>query len=361
MSVSARLSFVERSALVGAAALALTLPAAVPAAATYAGVNGRISFQQVTCDEPAPDEFVCRSDIVSARPDGTGLHHVTNVGDEQFAVLSDWSADSTRIAYDVDDGESVQVWVAAADGSGAMQVTTGSGFHGDPVWNPAGTLLAIDTEWGLYEQDSTQQGIWVVPVQAGVTKADAVRQLTSIPAGVDFDSEPAWSPDGAWVAFTRFKSCRFREHGRQEGQANGCVQAVYKVRADGSGGLTQLTPWGMVASYPNWSPDGSMLTFDSCDSGKAAGCRGDIWVMRADGSGKTRLTSSQPTGQLGSTNRFDLRNNPDFSPDGRSIVFTHWCPGGSELKTIPAGGGAESTVLGCDGTFRNKADWGSAA
>jgi hypothetical protein len=29
--------------------------------------------------------------------------------------------------------------------------------------------------------------------------------------------------------------------------------------------------------------------------------------------------------------------------------------------TIPATGGAESTLLGCDGTFRNKADWGTPA
>ena len=47
---------------------------------------------------------------------------------------------------------------------------------------------------------------------------------------------------------------------------------------------------------------------------------------------------------------------------GTSILFTHWCPdGGTELLTIPAGGGAESTVLGCDGIFRNKVDGGSAA
>ncbi len=359
MSVSARLS---RSTLVGATVLGLSLPLAAPASATFPGANGRISYQEVVCDEPTPGEFVCHSDIVSARPDGTGLHHVTNVGDEEFAVLSDWSADSSRIAYDVDDETSVQVWVANADGSGAMQVTTGPGFHGDPVWNPAGTQLAIDTDWNEYDTDPTQQGIWVVPVQAGVTKSDAVRQLTSVPAGSDFDSEPAWSPDGAWVAFTRFKSCRFREHGRQTGAPNGCVQAVFKVRSDGTGGLRQLTPWGMAASYPNWSPDGSMITFDSCDSGKAAGCRGDIWVMRADGSGKTRLTSSPPTGQLGSGNLFDLRNNPDFSPAGDAIVFTHWCAdGGTELLTIPVAGGPESTVLGCDGLFRNKADWGSAA
>ena len=113
----------------------------------------------------------------------------------------------------------MQVWVANADGSGAMQVDHRAGFHGDPVWNPAGTRLAIDTDWNEYDTDRTQQGIWVIPVQAGVTKADAVRQPTSVPAGSDFDSEPAWSPDGAWVAFTRFKSCRSREHGRQAGAA----------------------------------------------------------------------------------------------------------------------------------------------
>ena len=350
-----------RSALVGAAAVALAVPLATPAAATYPGTNGRISFQEVTCDEPDPGEFVCRSDIVTADPDGTDLQNLTGLAAGEFATLSDWSADGSRIAYDLDDEESVQVWVADADGSGAFQVTAGPGFHGDPAWNPAGDLLAVDTDWNEYDLDPSVQGIWVIPVEAGVTKTDAVRQLTSTPPGSSFDSEPAWSPDGDWVAFTRFRSCKFREHGKQAGIPNGCVQAIFKVRADGSGGLTQLTPWGMVASYPNWSPDGSRITFDACDSGKT-GCRGDVWVMQADGSRKHRLTSYPPVGQLGSTNRFDLANNPDWSPDGTTIVFTHWCEGGgTELLTVPATGGPESTVLGCDGgIFRNKADWGSA-
>ena len=348
-----------RTVLVGAAVAALVLPFAPSASATFPGSNGRISFQQVTCDEPAPDEFVCSGDITTMAPDGSDIHPVTHVGPNEFATLSDWSADGTRLAYDVDDGvSSVQVFTASANGSGATQVTSGEGFHGDPVWTPDGQQLAIDTDWN---EGPAQQGIWLVPAQAGVTKGTpGVRRLTSVPPGSDFDSEPAVSPDGTWLTFTRFKSCRFREHGRQEGSPNGCVQAIFKVRLDGTGPTTQLTPWGMQASYSNWSPDGTRLTFDSCDSGKT-GCRGDIWVMSADGTGMTRLTNSLPVGQLGSSNRFDLRNNPDFSPDGTTIVFTHWCEGGvTELVTIPAGGGAEHVLIPCDGTFRNKADWGTA-
>jgi Tol biopolymer transport system component len=350
----------SRTTLVGAAVTGLVLQMAGPASATFpSATNGRISFQQVDCQEPSPGEFVCRSDIDTMAPDGSDVQPVTHVGPDQFAVLSDWSKDGTMLAYDVDDGvSSVQVWVANADGSGAVQITSGDGFHGDPVWTPDGDELAIDTDWN---QGPGMQGIWVVPVQPGVDEnSPGVRRLTAVPRGSDFDSEPAWSPDGTWLTFTRFKSCHFREHGRQEGIPNGCIQAIFKVRADGTG-ETQLTPWGMAASYSNWSPDGTRITFDSCDSGKT-GCRGDIWVMSNDGTGMTRLTRSPTVAQLGSSNRFDLRNNPDFSPDGASIVFTHWCGnGGTELVTIPATGGAESTLLGCDGTFRNKADWGTPA
>jgi Tol biopolymer transport system component len=54
---------------------------------------------------------------------------------------------------------------------------------------------------------------------------------------------------------------------------------VLVVNADGTG-EDRLSNFG---SNPVWSPDGSMITFDS---------GGDIYVMGSDGSGRTPLSSA---------------------------------------------------------------------
>lgn len=337
-----------RGPVAALASICLVLGVAGPVRADVA--NGRVSFHDFECTEIA-GEFLCRADIWTVRPDGSDPRRVTSGAFRKLAIMSSWSPDGTQIAYDVDDFTSVQVWVADWDGGNARQVTAGPGFHGDPAWSPDGEWLAFDSDWDKYPD----QGIWLLPADAeNAGEAEALR-VTTVPPGYDYDSEPAWSPDGSWLAFTRFKSCKFRDHGRQAGIPNGCISAIFRVRPDGSE-QQQLTPWGMAASYPNWSPDGTKIAFDGCDNGKT-GCRGDIWVMNADGSHRQRLTSSPTTG----LNRFDFRNNPDWSPDGTKLVYTHWCDnGGSELVTLASDGtGAEQTLVGCDGPFKNKADWGT--
>jgi len=52
------------------------------------------------------------------------------------------------------------------------------------------------------------------------------------------DTGPAWSPDGAWIAF----------HSLRDGKAE-----IYVVKADGSG-LTRLTDNPAIDCCPTWSP-----------------------------------------------------------------------------------------------------------
>ena len=64
--------------------------------------------------------------------------------------------------------------------------------------------------------------------------------------------------------------------------------------------------------YPDWSPDGSRITFMAFEPG-ASGPNPDynIFVMNADGSNVTRLTDTEGNDGW-----------PAWSPDGSSIVFT---------------------------------------
>lgn len=265
------------------------------------------------------------------------------------SFASDWSPDGSQIAFDSDrtdrDGRkhAVQVYVMAAEGeqAGLTQLTVAPGFQGDPAWSPTGDELAIDASWGDYP---ASQGIWIVPASDpdGVTQSDAQR-VTTLPEGGEFDSEPQYSPDGEWIAFTRFTAC-----------IETCRTAVFRVHTDGSA-LERLTRWKLGASAPDWSPDGTKITFDSCDSGRI-GCSGNIYVMNADGSDRVKLTDNPPV----TRSRFKFANNPVWAPDGTKILYSQWRPAGFPVRlvTINADGTGKALVVDGD-IFQNKADWGT--
>ena len=112
----------------------------------------------------------------------------------------------------------------------------------------------------------------------------------------DGAADPAWSPDGRTIAFVRWRP------GRPIGSI---AEAIYVVKADGSG-LRNLTPKPVGAyAAPAWSPDGRKLAFVSDRDGNS-----EVYVMNADGSGQRSLTRNPA---------YDA--DPAWSPDGRKIAF----------------------------------------
>jgi Tol biopolymer transport system component len=88
---------------------------------------------------------------------------------------------------------------------------------------------------------------------------------------------------------------------------------IYVVRPNGTG-LKQLTRNAGDDGDPSWSPDGKRIVFASTRDGVLFPGDdfpvGEIYVMRADGSNQTRITNDQADDYY-----------PEWSPDGRRIVF----------------------------------------
>lgn len=75
-------------------------------------------------------------------------------------------------------------------------------------------------------------------------------------------------------------------------------------------------------SYPNWSPDGRRIVYQSNRTGNS-----EIYVMNADGSGVIRLTDDPATDE-----------NPSWSPDGSLIAFRSYRDGNAEIYIMAPDG-----------------------
>jgi len=84
---------------------------------------------------------------------------------------------------------------------------------------------------------------------------------------------------------------------------------IYTMNADGSN-LTQLTNVQDINYFPDWSPDGKKIVFTSIRDPRG---NTDICVMNADGSGQTRLTTNSDIDEV----------SPDWSPDGKKIAYRY--------------------------------------
>ena len=88
---------------------------------------------------------------------------------------------------------------------------------------------------------------------------------------------------------------------------------LYTMNADGSN-VVNLTKIAAVDSYPEWSPDGKKIAFDSVYRPEQEGeiVASDVYIMDPDGSNVERLTSRKD-GRRGGVE--------DWSPDGKWILF----------------------------------------
>jgi TolB protein len=113
----------------------------------------------------------------------------------------------------------------------------------------------------------------------------------SSPAGLFFQVEPAWSPDGRKIAFVS---------GRDG------VGHIFVMNWDGSG-LTRVTNTKQDDHHPSWSPDGRYLVFSR---------EGALFRASAIGGPARRVGRG-----LGNA------SDPAYSPDGKLIAYDYRRPG----------------------------------
>lgn len=252
----------------------------------------------------------------SSRRDGNGeIYLLTAKGERNITnnpaedIEADLSPDGKKIAFASDREGIYNIWVVNVDGSGLIRLTGDPGGDFSPVWSPDGKRIAFSRSGSLMVMDSDGSNLQVVteakpeatalPCEGGAFlggwSPDGKRltfYAASVTEGVgqvcivDVDGsnltvvvaeppgyhvEPAWSPDGEWIAF---RSIREGNH------------EIYIVHPDGTS-ETNLTNHPDMDIEPDWSPDSQWIVFASDRSGNF-----DLYIMRADGSEVARVTTS---------------------------------------------------------------------
>jgi dipeptidyl aminopeptidase/acylaminoacyl peptidase len=183
------------------------------------------------------------------------------------------------------------LWLVAADGGAPPRALTDGPADTAPAWSPDGARLAF-----LRADDAGRPQVWLLALE-GVVAAP----LTTLPLGA---GAPAWSPDGTRIAFAApvdrdgddpaapIVADRLDYVVEGVGLRRGARDHVHVVDV-ASGAVTVLTDGDWDAGAPAWSPDGTRIAFPAATDPDADLKRNRAaHVIDADGGGEPRRVSA---------------------------------------------------------------------
>lgn len=170
---------------------------------------------------------------------------VTTIAD---GIDPSWSPDGTRLVYVLED------YLHVVDADGSEDTVLGPGRR--PDWSPDGALIIFDQ----FPSDA--------PVDGPDGELKTMDPVSGEVEWVDYGIHPAWSRDGAEIAFT----------------ASSYWGA--QVRVVDAGGTTErplskaVGEWVRRPGFPAWAPNGHHVVFSRDD---------ELWTVAADGTGAARI------------------------------------------------------------------------
>lgn len=190
-----------------------------------------------------------------------------------------------------------EIATVRADGSGVSVLTQNAVSEGSPAWSPNGAQIAFFRP---------KRQVWLMNADGSHQ-----RQLTHLNT-VQFYGDLDWSPTGRSLVIKAFPS------------ALGGFTDLWLVSAS-TGKASRLTSTSLSEAAPSWSPNGRWIAFFS--EGRRLPNR--IWRLAVATKRVVQLTSGNPAAAY-----------PSWSPDSRRIAFTL----GGRLALMNADGSHKHTL-----------------
>ena len=268
------------------------------------------------------------------------------------------SPDGKRIVYTVSDAvltadrsEYVsQVWIATTDGRENLQLTFADKSSTNPKWSPDGNWIAFTST-----RKDNKNNLYLLRASGGEAEA-----LTDLKSGIsDFD----WSPDGRWIAYASADAKTEDEEKNDKAKndfrwvdENVKMSRLYviPVERDAAGKREprRLTSENYNVAEFDWSPDGRAIAFSHSKTPVANDwTTSDVSIVDV---ASGRVTAFANTAAA--------ENSPLFSPDGKSIALLvsdvppRWAQSGT-VQIFPASGGQPKILSASYDVQPNVAGW----
>ena len=163
---------------------------------------------------------------------------------------------------------------------------------------------------------------YVIDLNTGVMTPLPEAIIRSLSGHPSFEDQYAVSPDGSLLAYV----------------GTGDETQIFIVGIDGTG-VRRVTHDPNGAFSPAWSPDGTRIAYEGFDSGHGHG----LFVLDVASGESTQITG---------VNRV-LPLEPQFTPDGSSLIYTGGSDSDPVIRTVPVAGGKSTLLIGPGGNLRD--------
>ncbi|HQW45028.1 MAG TPA: DPP IV N-terminal domain-containing protein, partial [Chitinophagaceae bacterium] len=227
------------------------------------------------------------------------------------------SPDASKILYTVreaimtdDRSEYInQVWLCNSDGSNSIQLTKGDKNSSNPKWSPDGKWIAFTSSREL------KTNLYILPVGGG--EAEKVTDVKSAVGNYD------WCSDGTMIAYTMLDAADSKEEKNKKAKDDAYFMdeelkqnrlfVLWLHKKDTAGKYVQkkITNENYNVNAFDWSPDGKTIAYSH---GKSPEVNDNVYsnISLIDiESGSIKSIASTGAGET----------NPLFSPDGKLIAY----------------------------------------
>ena len=167
-----------------------------------------------------------------------------------------------RIAFVSERTGKPQIWLFDIDDDETTQITDLPDGACQPDWAPTGDRIVFISPCANKRNQYTGSSLYIIDIENGY--------VSSLPKSLEGDFDPAWSPDGQWIAYTTL--------------INRQMQLV-KINLEDMT-IARLSNGEYEDSDPVWSSDGEQLAFVRLRTVN------QIWIMDADGDNQVQFTRS---------------------------------------------------------------------